>query len=150
MCSERIAREKYRVFFDIGIHGVGPVQIGQDHETQGLVSQTQCIVFFDRKHVEVGVNDILQKIERRLRCDHDYVRILFDQFRNRSGMVRFGMVHDDVVDIFHIDDFIQFRDVLVVGFQFRSLDDRGFLGTFKHIGVVGRTEFSCHNNIETA
>ena len=56
--AEGVAGHQHLVLPDIGVHGVGPVQVGHHHELQGLVVQGQGLAIPDGDGVEIPVDDL--------------------------------------------------------------------------------------------
>ena len=74
------------------------MQIRKDHELQSLVPQTERVPVFDRQGVEIRIHDMPEELDGRPGGDDRNGGIGFNQFDYGAGMVRFGVVHDQVVD----------------------------------------------------
>jgi len=148
--AEGIAGEQRLVRGVIGVHGIRPVQVRQDHELQGAVAELQRIVLLDRDRLEIMIDDLLQEVDGG-GCRHDLdLRIDLEQALDAAGMVRLRMVHDDVVDVLHVADGLQMRQILVKERRFGGLKQHRLLTALQEIGIVAGAVFRMHDDVERA
>ena len=99
---EGIAGEQDLFFRAVGDHGIRPVEHGNGLEGQGPFAQAYGIPFFH----DLGLEDIpvmfLQFIGPLDRDQEGGIGAGLGQSRQAAGMVRFHMVHYNVVDFFRI------------------------------------------------
>ena len=124
------------------------MQIRKDHELQSLVPQTERVPVFDRQGVEIRIHDMPEELDSRSGSDDRNRGIGFNQFDYGAGMVRFGVVHDQVVDpgqgklglniVFH----------LLPECKLGCLKQGIFFTAFQQVRVIGCTVFCLHDDVK--
>ena len=148
MGTEGIACYKDFVLHDISIHGIGPVQVRQHEEFQRFIANLHFVAIFYRNAVKIAVDDIFQKANRN-RCRNDFCTgILFQYFCDTARMVRLGVVYHNVVNRCNIQRFGKRFFILIIKFCLCRFKQHGFVTAFKDIGIVGRSKFRIHNDVE--
>ena len=148
MAAEGVAGEEYAVLLHIGVHGVGPVEVGQHHEAQRLAAQRQGVPVFYGHGVEVPVDDLLQEPDGGAGAHDHQAGIELDELFDGAGMVRLRVVHHQVVDGLRTAQLRQALFIFVPEFQLACLKQRGFLAAAQGIRIIGGAELRHHHDIE--
>jgi hypothetical protein len=89
---------------------VWPVQVGGAeefklvmHTAGGIGAQIQGFATFHGPAFEGPMHLIFQKLDRHLGSNDLNLRVALDQVPNQAGMVRFGVGHDQIIDLAGID-----------------------------------------------
>ena len=146
--TKGIAGDERLVLFEVGEHGVRPVQVGQRHERERLAAQFQPVPVLDRDALEVAVDDVLQKAQRRGRGDDLDVGVQPKEVLDGARVVGLGMADDDVVDFRNIRKARDRLHVVVQELMLCGLNQRGLLRALEHIGVVGGAVLGLHDDVE--
>ncbi|MCX5775413.1 MAG: hypothetical protein NTV44_03515 [Firmicutes bacterium] len=91
---------------------------------------------------------MLQKANRPHRADNDEVWVDFQKPFYAAGVVRFGMVDDEVMNPLHIDDIGNILQKVSQEADFSGLHQGGFLAALDDIRVIGRAELRHHDDVE--
>ena len=150
VAAERVAGEEYAVLLHIGVHGVRPVELRQDHKAQRLAAQRQRVAVLHRAAVEIVVDDLLQKAQRRGGAYHHRPGIQLQHLLDGAGVIGLRVVHDDIVNAVNGSDRPDILHIAIPVFQLVGLKERGFLAPLEDVGVVGRAKFRVHDNVEHA
>ena len=134
--AEPVAAEEDAVLFEIGRHGLGPVDPGREDEPEGLAAEREPLAVGDRPdpgRVEAEVVDE-HGLGRLGREKHGFGIALEDPGQT-ARMILFRVVGDDVVDL---------RDALQVGPEdiellgLDGVDERDLVAAGHEIGVIAR------------
>ncbi len=126
---EGVIAEQHRVAGQVGHHAVRPVQHWRFDEDQLLtVADIESVASFH--HVEVplrmvvmtvdGVDGVGGAVDRRIRDLHH-------QLSQRAGVVLFGVVNNDVVEVGEVDFAAQVLHELAAEFMIDGIDQHVFL-----------------------
>ena len=63
-------------------------------------------------------------------------------------MVRFRMAHYEVINLVHINNFLQFLKILIEEFRLRRLKKHRLTAGFHHIGVISRSKLRIHDDVK--
>ena len=146
--AEGVAGEEGLHFRHIGIHGVRPVEVGQDHELQGLVPQGQGHAVGDGDAVEILVDDVLEELDGGAGGHHGDVGVHIQQLFDGSGVVGLRMVHDQVVDLGYGSDGFDVAHHLVEEGELGRLEESRLLAALQQVGIVGGAVSGLHNDVK--
>jgi len=148
MRTEGIAGEERLDFRAVGVHCIRPVQERKHHEFQGLVAEGKRIIFLHGDAVEVMVDDMLKEGNRRAGSDYGHSGIDFQKLLHRPGMIRFRVVHDQIIDIRDFRNrFNVFFHIIPEG-KLRRLEHRRLLAALQDIRIIGSAVFRFHDDIK--
>ena len=148
--AEGVAGEEGLYLRYIGIHGVRPVEVGQDHEFQGLVPQGQGHAVGDGDAVEILVDDVLEELDGGTGGHHSDVGVQIQELFDGSGVVGLRMVHDQVVDLGNGSHGFDVAYHLVEEGELGCFEKSRLLTALQQVGIVGRTVSGLHDDVEDA
>ena len=150
MRAKGITGNKGFILLDIGIHGIGPMQIRQKEELQGFIADFQLISVFDGDAVEILIHDIFQKADCRRGRDDFRLRVFRNDMGDGTGMIRLGMVYNNIINLRDIQLLGQCRSVLSEEFFLRGFKKNRFIPRLENVGIIGGAEFRIHNDVKYA
>ena len=127
--AEGVVAEQHRVAGQVGHHAVRPVQHRRFHEDQLFtITDIESIAGFH--HVEVPLRMMMVAVDRVDGVGgavNRRIRDLHHQLSQRAGMVLFGVVNDDIVEVGEVDFAAQVLYELAAEFMIDGIDQHVFL-----------------------
>ena len=105
MGTKGITGHKNLFFLNKGIHGIRPVQVRNDEETQSLAADFHGLVVFYGNGTEITVYDFLQETDGAARGNDLHLRAVVQKLLDASCMIRLGVLYHQIIDFCDIDDF---------------------------------------------
>ena len=148
--AEGVAGEEGLHFRYIGIHGVRPVEVGQDHEFQGLVTQGQGHAVGNGDAVEILVDDVFEELDGGTGGYHCDVGVQIQELFDGPGVVGLRMVHDQVVDLGNGSHGFDVAYHFVEERELGCFEKSRLLTALQQVGIVGRTVSGLHDDVKDA
>ena len=146
--TEGVAGHQHLILPDIGVHGVGPVQVGHYQKFQSLVVQSQSLAVPDGDGVKVPVDDLFQEIDGTA-GGHDLdAGVQFQQLFHAAAVVRLGVADYQIIHLLNGGNGLHLFQPAVQTLDLGGLEQYGVVCRFEHIGIVGGTELGVHDYVK--
>ncbi len=100
---QEVAAEQDPVFFEVGDHGFRPVHPGCVDERESLASQCQLFAIAHGDECLLRDGKKIDEDVFSLGCAHHFgVRVFLEHQPDAAGVILFGVMRDDVVDLGHV------------------------------------------------
>lgn len=150
VAAENVAAEKDLLFVQVGAHGVGPMQERRAQERDGLVAQRNALARADRLVVHLALHQRLEHHHRAARDDELRLRGALHQLDERTGVVGFEVVQNDVADLAVVAFGFQPREELGGELLLDRVHDAHALAAAHDVAVVGAAVGGLHDDVEGA
>jgi hypothetical protein len=123
------------------------MQIGSHNKLQLFPSEIQChtsvTTIFGKSRLQM-----LLKNESPLSCDHHSLGGDFQKFNQATGVIRFRVIHNDIINGCRVADRLQIFQILVPFRTMHRFDNSDFLRAANTICIISRAKFSMQNDIK--
>jgi len=148
MRTKRVAGYKKLFFFNISIHGIRPVKIGNYKEAESFSADFHSLIIFYSNGSKIMIYNFFQK-SNGAACSYDFhLRAVLQKSSNTSCMIRLCMIHDQIINFCYINNFFQLVKIFVKKFLFGCLKKDDLVSGFPYIGIIGSSKFRIHDNIK--
>ena len=146
--TEGVAGDQHLVLPDIGVHGVGPVEVGNHHELQSLVVQLQSLAVLDGDGVEIPIDDLFQKVDGAAGGHDLQPGVELQQALHAAAVVGLGVADHQIVHLVDGGDGAHLLQPAVQAFGLSRLKKDGMVGGFQHVGIVGGAVLGVHDDVK--
>ena len=146
--TEGVAGDQHLVLPDIGVHGAGPVEVGNHHELQSLVVQLQSLAVLDGDGVEIPIDDLFQKVDGAAGGHDLQPGVELQQALHAAAVVGLGVADHQIVHLVDGGDGAHLLQPAVQAFGLSRLKKDGMVGSFQHVGIVGGAVLGVHDDVK--
>ena len=146
--TEGVTCHQCFVLYDVGVHGIGPMQVGEHMELQCFIANLQFVAVFDGNAVEITIDDVFQEADGNRCCNHFGSGADVQNPFDAAHMVGFCMVYHDIVNGGNICDLRKCFQIIVEEFFFCCFKQDSLVTCFEQIRVIGSTKFCHHDDVE--
>ena len=107
MRPEGITGHQNLFFFNIGIHGIRPVQIRHYHKTKCLIPDLHFLIVFYRNRSKLTIYNFFQETDGTACSNNLQPRVQFQKLFHTSRMIRFCVIYDQIINLCHIRELFQ-------------------------------------------
>jgi hypothetical protein len=136
--AEGITGEENLILDQIGEHGVGPVHVRGENETQRAAAEVEFLAVRHHVRLERRIDQLLEKVFPRLGDINGDVRVSLQKRDQCPGVVRLGVVDNDDVDLLQGDQFLEFAQECLGEGRLDRVDQRGLGVAANQVRIVGR------------
>ena len=146
--AEGVAGHQELVLPDIGVHGVGPVEVGHHHELQGPAVQRQGLAVPDGEGVEIPVDDLLEEADGTGGGHNFDPWIQLQQPLHAAAVVRLRVADHQIVHLLDGRDLLHLRKPAVQALDLGGLKEDCVMLGLEDIGVIGGAKLRIHDDVE--
>ena len=146
--AQEVAGKEGLVRLVPGEDGVGPVEERRTDEPQRLAAQVQGIAVLHHAAGEFLIGNGGEEFFCGAGAEHSEVGAAVQQGTDAAGVVGLGVVHDQIIQLFHRENLLDVGDQILKVVLVNGLDEGGLFSAGHQISIIRSPIPGLHHNIE--